>query len=92
MGKKARLVFITASYPFGKGEKPFIEPELKPLCESFDVTILTLATKEHIKHTEYTSARQHTTRYSSFSQQTQALRRRTKHVLTPHGMEGTPQS
>jgi glycosyltransferase involved in cell wall biosynthesis len=37
---KKRLVLITDGFPYGKGEKPFILPELPYLREEFDVTIL----------------------------------------------------
>lgn len=35
-----RLYLITDNFPFGKGEKSFIIPELKYLVENFDVTII----------------------------------------------------
>lgn len=39
---KRKLYVITQSYPYGDGEKTFLEPELKRLCETrkFDITII----------------------------------------------------
>lgn len=43
--KKTKLYLITQHYPYGSGEKTFIEPELKYLIESqkFDITIISNA-------------------------------------------------
>lgn len=45
-GKK-KLCIITQNYPYGYGEKSFIEPELKRLSEAdkFDITIISTAQK-----------------------------------------------
>ena len=40
-----RLYLLTKSFPYGKGEKSFILPELNYLKEEFDITILSLATE-----------------------------------------------
>lgn len=40
---KKKLFLITDCYPFGKGEKSFLEPELPFLIEKFDVTVVSCA-------------------------------------------------
>lgn len=37
---KKKIVYITDSYPFGKGEITFVKPELVRLMEYFDITIV----------------------------------------------------
>lgn len=44
--KKNNLLLLTTSFPFGKGEKSFILPELPYLIEKFDITIVSSASKE----------------------------------------------
>lgn len=43
---KRKIYVFTDQYPWGKGEKPFIEPELKVLSKSFDITIISMASDE----------------------------------------------
>lgn len=40
---KKKLFLITDSFPYGKGEKPFIKPELPYLQEEFEVNIVSCA-------------------------------------------------
>lgn len=40
---KPHLVLMTDGWPYGKGEKPFIEPELEFLRRRFDVTVVSTA-------------------------------------------------
>lgn len=49
---KTKMFLITDSFPYGKGEKPFIIPELPYLVENYDVTIITRASKEVMEDTE----------------------------------------
>lgn len=44
MGKK--LYLVTETFPYGTAEKTFILPELAELCKSYDVTIISHASKE----------------------------------------------
>lgn len=49
MGKsmfKRKMYVFTDQYPWGKGEKPFIEPELRALSRSFDISIISMASDE----------------------------------------------
>ena len=43
---KTRIILITVSFPFGKGEASFIMPELPYLLQSFDVTFVSRNTKD----------------------------------------------
>ncbi len=43
---RPHLLLITDGWPYGQGEKPFIEPELGKLQERFDVTVVSTATDE----------------------------------------------
>lgn len=43
-----KLHLITDNFPFGKGEKSFIVPELKYLLENFEVTIISTSTVSNI--------------------------------------------
>lgn len=47
VGDKKKLCIIMQNYPYGYGEKSFIEPELKRLSEAdkFDITIISTAQK-----------------------------------------------
>ena len=40
-----KLFLITESFPYGKGEKSFIMPELPYLAEEYDLTIISCADK-----------------------------------------------
>ncbi len=40
MSAKPKLVMLTDGFPYGKGEKSFIIPELDALCEHFDITLV----------------------------------------------------
>lgn len=44
--QKRKLYVFTDQYPWGKGEKPFIESELEALIELFDITIISMASDE----------------------------------------------
>ncbi len=46
--QKRKLFLITENFPFGRGEAPFILPELPHLCENFDVTIVYKNTEDVI--------------------------------------------
>lgn len=47
------LYLLTESFPYGKGEKTFIEPELKYLKEIFQITIITSAMKSDVETKAY---------------------------------------
>lgn len=49
---KTKMFLITDSFPYGKGEKPFIIPELPYLLENFDLTIITKAGKGMVEDVE----------------------------------------
>lgn len=44
-----KLILATESFPYGKGEKSFILPELKRLQQYYDVTILSHANREQLE-------------------------------------------
>lgn len=48
-----KVYLFTLSYPYGKGEKTFITPELHQMLKEFDVTVLSCASKKQIRETEY---------------------------------------
>lgn len=56
MKHRQRVVYITAAYPYGQGEKTFVKPELDALRQFFDVTILSLAHKSHLDDTKNRSS------------------------------------
>lgn len=43
-----KLYLVTGSFPYGMGEKSFIEPELKYLIQHYDVTIICHAASEEL--------------------------------------------
>ncbi len=49
---KVKMFLVTDSFPFGKGEKSFIIPELPYLLENFDLTIITKAGKGMVEDVE----------------------------------------
>ena len=50
--KKRRLVVSTETFPYGKGEKPFLKPEIDELSKYFDVTICSHANECDVNDTE----------------------------------------
>lgn len=50
---RRKLYLITDSFPYGKGEKSFILPELNIIKESYDITIITSATDEAYSQKEW---------------------------------------
>ena len=52
MSDRERLVYISAGYPYGRGEKTFVEPEIRALREYFEITIVSLANQDHLADTE----------------------------------------
>ena len=50
---KMNLYLITDGFPFGKGEKPFILPELPYLMEEYKVTVISPAPKSVAEDTKY---------------------------------------
>ena len=42
-----KLYLITDNFPFGKGEKSFIVPELNYLIQKFEVTIISTSTENN---------------------------------------------
>lgn len=47
---KKRIVVLASTYPYGTGEKTFVEPELIRLKEDFDVVLVCLAPKAIRRH------------------------------------------
>lgn len=43
-----KIYLVTGSFPYGKGEKSFIEPELKYLVHHYDITIICHATDDEL--------------------------------------------
>lgn len=43
------LYYFTDAYPYGKGEKSFVEPEIEKFSEYFETTIVSLASKKITK-------------------------------------------
>jgi len=52
---KKQLYLLTDTFPYGKGEKTFIIPELKELRKHFEVTIISAASMRDKNNTEMTS-------------------------------------
>jgi len=52
MEEKSNLYLATNGFPWGKGEKTFIMPELPYLLEKFDVTVIAKVSNEgrHFHH------------------------------------------
>lgn len=46
---KRKMIFLSSSFPYGKGEKTFITPELERLVEDYDVTLVSHADEEDKK-------------------------------------------
>ena len=36
---KSKMIFLTSGYPYGKGEKSFVEPELNMFVNEYDVIL-----------------------------------------------------
>lgn len=53
MKSTVHLFLITESFPFGRGEKTFIMPELEQLKKEFHVTIISSASKEEANNMIY---------------------------------------
>lgn len=53
---KRRLIIFTDGFPYGKGEKPFILPELEALRLHYNITIVAVAAKDLFANTENTTA------------------------------------
>lgn len=49
--RKKKLFIFTDGFPYGKGEKPFVAPEVEFLRRSFDVTIVSNATPDLLTDT-----------------------------------------
>lgn len=49
---QTKMFLVTDTFPYGKGEKSFIIPELSYLLKYFDVTVITRAGKETVIDTE----------------------------------------
>lgn len=47
--EKVKLFLFTNGYPYGKGEKPFIEPEINALKDIYELTIVSYASPEKIE-------------------------------------------
>lgn len=52
---KKKLYLFTNSFPYGKGEKPFVAPELDALRHEFDVTIVSHASQDEFEDVEWIS-------------------------------------
>lgn len=53
MSNMRNLYLITDGFPFGKGEKPFILPELPYLMEEYKVTVISPAPREIAEDVNY---------------------------------------
>lgn len=53
--EKGKLFLFTNGYPYGKGEKSFIEPELNALKDIYELTIVSYASTEDLKDTSHLS-------------------------------------
>ncbi len=49
---KPKMIFLSSSYPYGKGEKTFIEPELKELSKEYDITLISHANAKDMADVE----------------------------------------
>lgn len=47
--EKEKLFLFTNGYPYGKGEKPFIDPEVNALKDIYELTIVSYASPEKIE-------------------------------------------
>lgn len=52
---KKHLYIFTDGYPYGKGEKPFIDPEISFLSQYYDISIVSAADEKLTKERRYTS-------------------------------------
>ena len=54
MNDKIKLYIITQNYPYGSGEKTFVEPEIASLlqCELFDITVISNSTSTNLQITK----------------------------------------
>lgn len=43
---KPKMIFLSSSFPYGKGEKTFIAPELDKLIQEYDITLISHADEE----------------------------------------------
>lgn len=50
-----KLIISTETFPYGKGEKPFILPELEKLVNLYDITIVSHADSETVCDERYTT-------------------------------------
>lgn len=50
---RKKLILVTETFPYGKGEKTFILPELKELVELYDITIVSHANQKILNDEEY---------------------------------------
>ena len=53
MIKKTKLYLATNGFPWGKGEKSFITPEIPYLLDRFDLVIISKVSKEVGQQKEY---------------------------------------
>ena len=44
-----KLILATESFPYGRGEKTFILPEIERLRQHFDITIVSHANREQME-------------------------------------------
>lgn len=49
---RPRMIFLSSTFPYGKGEKTFVEPELEMLSQEYDITLITHASAVDIADTE----------------------------------------
>lgn len=47
-----KMIFLSSTFPFGKGEKTFIEPELEALIHEYDITLISHADAGDVADTE----------------------------------------
>ena len=45
---KSKMIFLTSGYPYGKGEKSFVEPELNMFVNEYDVILISHAAKNEL--------------------------------------------
>ncbi len=45
---KPKMIFLTSAYPYGKGEKSFVEPELNMFVNEYDVILISHAAKNEL--------------------------------------------
>lgn len=51
-----KLFIFTDVFPFGRGEQPFVEPEIRFLAKDFEVTIVSIAIKKATEEASFTSS------------------------------------